>query len=140
MSVTPGAQKLGTHQGMGRVKYAVGEYDFAIDGGLVGDIVLRGDSIPSGAIIVDALLKVVTPLGSGGAATVALKTEGAADINAAAAFDGAPWSTAGAKRTTFVATTAPITTTAARTPTATVAVAALTAGAFKVIVAYMEVA
>jgi len=139
MPVIEGARKLSASDpGMGQPKVAVGLYDFATDGGAVGDITLRGGSIPSGAIIVDALLHVDTVLTSGGAATVAVKTEGAADINAADAISGAPWSTAGAKRADFTATTAPIKTTAARSIVASVATAALTAGKFKVFVWYVE--
>lgn len=124
--------------GMGLPKVAVGLYDFATDGGVVGDITLRGNTIPSGAIITDALLHVDTAPTSAGAATIAIKTEGAADINAAALISGAPWSTTGAKRATFTATTAPIKTTAARSIVATVAVANLTAGRFKVFIWYVE--
>lgn len=138
MAVVPGKGKVGGF-GLGRVKPAVGRYDFAIDGGAVGDIALRGDSVPSGAVIVDALILVDTALTSGGSATVAIKTEGAADINAADAFGGAPWSSTGAKRGDFTATTAPITTTASRAITATVGTAALTAGKFRVVVWYVEV-
>lgn len=139
MAVIETTGKLSGGLSYGRVKPAVAFYDFAVDGGAVGDIVLRGDSVPSGAVIVDALIQVDTALTSGGAATVAIKTEGAADINAAAAVSGAPWSATGAKRATFTATTAPVKTTARRTPTATVATAALTAGKFTVIVWYVEI-
>lgn len=121
-------------------KIARAYYDFAVDGGTVGDIALRGDKIPSGAIITDVLLHVDTILTSGGAATVAIKAESAADLNAADAISGAPWSTTGAKRGDFTATTAPIKTTAERTITATVATAALTAGKFSVLVTYLELA
>lgn len=140
MSIIPGAGKVGSSGYVGRTKWARASYSFAVDGGAVGDIVLRGNTIPSGAVILDALLKVDTALTSGGAATVAVKVEGAADINAADAISGAPWSTTGAKRCDFTATTAPITTTAARSITATVATAALTAGAFSVAIAYVEMA
>lgn len=126
--------------GQGRVKYAVGRYDFAVDGGATGDITLRGGSIPSGAILVDALLHVDTVLTSAGAATVAVKVESAADVNAADAISGAPWSTTGAKRADFTATSAPVKTTAARSIVATVGTAALTAGKFSVVVAYVELA
>lgn len=115
-----------------------GTYSFAAQGGAVGDITLYGDTIPSGAVILDAVVKVTTPPTSGGAATVAIKVEGAADIQSAAAISGSPWSTATAKRTTFTATSAPITTTAQRNIVATVATAALTAGVFSVAVTYME--
>lgn len=123
---------------MGSRKIARGLYEFALDGGAVGDITLRGDSLPSGAIILDSWVHVDTALTSGGAATVAIKTEGAADINAADAISGAPWSTTGAKRADLTATTAPVKTTAARNIVATVATAALTAGKFSVIIEYVE--
>lgn len=129
-TLTPGA-------GLGRTRRAVGLYDFAVDGGVVGDITLRGDTIPSGAVITDALIKVTTALTSGGSATVAIKAEGAADINAADAIGGAPWSTTGAKRADLTATTAPVTTTAARSLVATVGTADLTAGKFTVAVEYV---
>lgn len=129
-TLTPGA-------GLGRTRRAVGLYDFAVDGGAVSDITLRGDTIPSGAVIVDALIQVDTILASSGAATVAIKTQSAADINAADAFDGAPWSTTGPKRADFTATSAPIKTTAARAIVATVAGAALTGGKFTVAVEYV---
>lgn len=134
-----GAKRLSASDpGRGSVKWAVGLYDFATDGGAVSDITLRGDAIPSGAIIVDALLHVDTALTSAGAATVAVKVESAADINAADAVSGAPWSSVGAKRADFTATSAPVKTTAERSIVATVGTAALTAGRFKVFVAYVE--
>lgn len=139
MPLMQGTRALKGGDAMGGKKYAVGYYSFALDGGVAGDITLRGDSIPSGAIITDALLNVDTILTSGGAATVAIKVEGAADINNADAISGAPWSTAGAKRADFGATTAPVKTTAARSIVATVATANLTAGKFSVVVEYVEV-
>ena len=80
----------------------------------------------------------VTTALTGATATVAIKVEGAADVNAADAISGAPWSTTGTKRGDFTATTAPITTTAARSIVATVGTAALTAGVFTVVVEYIE--
>lgn len=139
MAIIEGTNKVGG-LGAGEVKIARGLYDFDEEGGATGDITLRGDSIPPGAIITDALIQVDTALTSGGAATVAIKVESAADINSADAISGAPWSTTGAKRADFTATSAPITTTAARDIVATVATAALTAGAFTVLVSYVELA
>lgn len=140
MAIIEGADQVGNGLYMGEVKLARARYEFALDGGAVGDITLRGDSIPSGAIITDALLHVDTALTSGGAATVAIKTESAADINAADAISGAPWSTTGAKRGDLTATTAPVKTTAARSIVATVGTAALTAGKFSVVIMYVELA
>jgi len=140
MPIIEGAGKAGVGLGVGRRRLAVGLYSFATDGGAVGDITLRGDSIPAGAIITDVLIHVDTALTSGGAATVALKAESAADLNAADAISGAPWSSTGAKRGDLTATTAPVKTTAARSIVATVGTAALTAGKFSVYVSYLEIA
>lgn len=134
----PGARQLKGGDAMGSKKYAVGYYSFATDGGAVGTITLRGDTIPSGAIITDALLHVDTAPTSAGAATVSVGSEAAADIQAAAAISGAPWSTAGAKRGSLTATAAPVKTTAARSITIVVGTAALTAGKFSVVVEYVE--
>lgn len=120
-----------------RVKVARAVYDFAVSGGAVGDITLVGDSVPNGAIVTDVLLHVNTVPTSGGSATVAVKIQSSADLNSADAISGAPWSTTGAKRGDFTATTAPILLTADRAITATVATAALTAGKFTVYVMYV---
>lgn len=138
MGIIEGTGKVGG--GLGRRKYARGFYEFAVDGGAVGDIALRGERIPAGAVIVDALLDVNTVPTSGGSATVAVKVESAADVQTAAAISGAPWSTATPKRATFDADTAVVKTTASRAITATVAVAALTAGKFSVLVEFVELA
>lgn len=141
MAVIEGARKV-TAGGlsMGQRKLARALYDFATDGGAVGDITLRGDTIPSGALIVEAFIVVDTVPTSSGAATIAVKTEGAADINAADAYNAAPWSTTGVKRAdALVGADKGIKTTAARSVVATVGTAALTAGVFSVIVEYLEV-
>src|SRR3712207_2991074 len=112
-----------------RLKTAVGEYDFAADGGAVSTITLRGAStysigneIPIGAIIESGFLEVDTALTSGGAATVAVTAESAGDLVAAAAVSGAPWSTTGRKSIIPVATGATsVKTTAARAITITIA-------------------
>lgn len=116
---------------------ATAHYDFAVDGGAVGDIALRGQKIPQGAIITDVLIDVETVPTSGGAATVALKAESAADLQSAAAISGAPWSAIAPKHGTLAANSVPVKTTAERTITATVAAATLTAGKFQVIVSYV---
>jgi hypothetical protein len=117
-----------------------GDYSFAVDGGAISTIALSGSTgIPSGAIVLAAYIEVVTPPTSGGAATIAVQVESAADIQAAAAVSGAPWSTAGVKLSsarTFA--TAPIKTTADRDISIVVAAATLTAGAFRVYVVYVS--
>lgn len=61
------------------------EYDFAIDGGAVGDITLRGPGLPAGAIVTDGKIHVHNAITSGGAATAAMKIESADDVLAATA-------------------------------------------------------
>lgn len=116
-----------------------GRYDFAVDGGAVSTIDLTtGTQIPANAAIMGGFIEVDTALTSGGSATVALTVEGAADILAATAFGSSPWSTTGRKSVIPVFTGATVVkTTAARKVQATVAVAALTAGAFDVVLFYV---
>ncbi len=113
------------------------DYDFARDGGALGDIALTGDTVPTGAYITDAQILTVTPLTSGGAATVAVTVEGAADVNAADVLGGAPWSAAGVYLgDKFGAPDAGVLTTADRTPKITIGVAGLTAGKFYLLLTY----
>ncbi|WP_327047283.1 hypothetical protein OG320_05160 [Microbispora sp. NBC_01189] len=137
MAIIEGTRAVGGLS-VGQPKVARGLYDFAVDGGAVGAITLRGDAVPSGAIIVDTLIQVETVLASGGSATVSIGTEGAADMQSAAAYNAAPWSSTGAKRGTLTATAAPVKTTQKRNITATVGTAALTGGKFQVLVWYVE--
>lgn len=120
------------------VQVVRGRYDFAVDGGAVGDIDLTKAAVPANAVILAGFVEVDTALTSGGAATVAVKVEGAGDLVAAAAISGAPWSTTGRKSIVPVATGATtVKTTAARKIQATVATAALTAGVFDVVLLYV---
>lgn len=122
------------------VKVARGRYDFVVDGGAVGDIDLTNAAqIPANAVILGGFVEVDTALTSGGSGTMAVKVEGAGDIVAAAAVSGAPWSTTGRKSVVPAFTGATtVKTTAARKIQATVATAALTAGAFDVVLFYVE--
>ncbi len=128
-----------TLEGTGRLKTVRGEYDFAVDGGAVSTIVLRGDNVvPAGAVILGGYLEVDTAVTSGGAATLGVNSEAAGDLVAATVVSGAPWSTTGRKSITPVFTGATtVKTTAARSLAVTVAVAALTAGKFRVVVVYL---
>lgn len=112
------------------------EYDFARDGGAVGDIPLRGDALPAGAIVTDGKIHVHAAVTSTGDATVALNLLTAADILAATAkaaltanalLDVVPVRTAATSIRNTVAGAG---------LTATVAVAALTAGKFIVALEY----
>lgn len=131
-------------EGTRAVKTAVGEYDFAVDGGAVGTIVLRsapgdsnGNEIPAGSVILGGYIEVDTALTSGGAATVAVTAESAGDLQTATAISGDPWSSTGRKDVAPDMTgSATIKTTARRSLAITVAAAALTAGKFRVVVFY----
>lgn len=122
------------------LKIARGRYDFAVDGGAVGDIDLTPPAqIPANAVIMGGFVEVDTAPTSGGSATIAVKVEAANDIINAAAIGGAPWSTTGRKSVIPVFTGAStVKTTAARKIIATVATAALTAGAFDVVLFYIQ--
>ena len=136
-----GAGVVGTSQYIGRTKWARAYYDFATDGGAVGAINLRGDKIPAGARVLSTHIDVATVVTSGGAATVSLGVESATDIRAAATLGTAPSLAAVATPLGAVTrATAAAKTTAERHIVATVAVAALTAGRFSVLVEYVELA
>lgn len=142
MPIIPSAEMVNARgPGRGEPQLSSFLYDFATDGGAISTIALRGGDapLPSGAIVTDALIVVETPL-TGASATVAVQVEAAADVQAAAAVSGAPWSTAGKKRgSALTATTAPVvTTTATRNPSIVVAAGALTAGKFKLILTWFQ--
>jgi hypothetical protein len=141
MPIIGGAEKVNA-KGVGRGEIQVSSflYDFGTDGGAVSTIALRsGDApLPSGARVTDALI-IVETIPVGATATISVGVEAAADVQAAAAISGAPWSTTGSKRASaLTATTAPVVLTAARTPSIAVAVAPLTAGKFKLILSWFE--
>lgn len=122
---------------------AIYEYSFATDGGAVSSIPLRPvtssqPAIPSGAIVDQVTVDVLTVPTSGGSATIAVQIQAANDTVNAAAISGAPWSTTGRKAGIPVGPATSLKTTAARVPTAVVAVAALTAGIFRVYVDYYD--
>lgn len=125
-------------EGTGRLKSIVAEYDFAVDGGAVSTITLRGDNaMPAGSVIMGGYIEVDTAVTSGGAATLGVNTEAAGDILAATVVSGAPWSTTGRKSVipAFTGATT-VKTTVTRSVAVTVAVAALTAGKFRVVLFY----
>jgi hypothetical protein len=130
MSVAEGTKKL---------KSWKGSYDFAVDGGLVSTIVLRSDDgdIPNGSVIEGGFIDVQTILASVGAPTGALQAEAAGDLQAAAAFNGAPWSTVGRKSIipAFTGATT-VKATAVRNPAFVIAAAALTGGKFDLVLYY----
>lgn len=124
------------------VKWLRATYDFAVHGGAIGNINLGvEDQLPSGAVVVDGFIDVITTLTSGGAATIATQIEAAGDVVAATAV--ATW-TAGRKNilpspaSGSVTASTRVKTTAARTPAVVIAAAALTAGKFDLWLAYVE--
>lgn len=133
---------MGISEGTTGLKSAQGEYDFAVDGGAVSSITLRSGpvaaaAIPAGSVIMGGYVEVDTLVTSGGAATIAITTEGAGDIVAAAAVSGAPWSTTGRKSVIPVFTGAStVKTSVARNIVATIAAATVTAGKFRVVLFY----
>jgi hypothetical protein len=116
-----------------------GRYDFAVDGGAVGTTDMTSAAqIPANAVILGGFVEVDVVATSGGAGTLAINVEGAGDIVAAAAVSGAPWSTTGRKSVVPAFTGASaVKTTAARKIQATIATAALTAGAVDVVLFYV---
>lgn len=132
--------EVGAGLGGGRVKAAVAEYDFAVDGGAIGNHTLRGDVLPKGAVVVDSLINVDTKLESGGEATVLLSAEAEGDLQASKKVSEAPWSTATPKRGAVTATSTPVATTAVRSVVAKIGTAALTKGKFRVVVFYVQLA
>lgn len=122
------------------LKVIRGRYSFATDGGAQTDIdLIPAAVIPANAVILGGFVEVTTVPTSGGAATVAVKVEGAGDIVAAAAISGAPWSTTGRKSVVPAFTGATtVKTTVARKVQATIAAADLTAGVFNVVLFYTQ--
>jgi hypothetical protein len=119
------------------LRVARATYDFAADGGAVSAItLLPAATIPDNSIIIGGWLEMETALvGSG--ASVALHTQAADDLVAAAAISGAPWSSTGRKDILPDMTgSATLKTTAARNITATITAAVLTAGKFNVVIFY----
>lgn len=120
----------------------VGTYDFSKQGGAVGSFALKdkdGNSVklPANALALNAFAVVRTAATSGGSATIAITLESAGDLlaatavasfSAAAKIQGVP---------DFGTLADSVLTTAERTLTATVAVAALTAGKVDVYVFYV---
>lgn len=132
--------KLGNEgtDGLHAIRYAKATYDFAADGGSISAIDL-GVNIPDNAVIIDGVVDVITTLESAtDAATIAIHVEGADDIVSAVAISAATDWDAGLHDIVPDGTAANIVkTTAAQAITATIAVEAVTAGKFEVLLRYM---
>lgn len=138
-NISAGAGQVGAGNYVGRTKWARAYYDFATDGGAIGAIPLRGDKLPKNAVVLSTVVRVETNVASGGAATVSVGVQGATDIRAAATLSTAPaLDSTGNKLGAITRATAPVNVSADKDVVATVAVAALTAGRFSVLIEYIE--
>jgi len=113
------------------------EYDFSVDGGLIGDITLRGDSFPEGAVITGGMVHVKAACAGGASASISLKVESATDVMAATAMAGMVTNALLDVKPDGTAANAVRTTENGRKVVATIATAALTAGKFVVALEYL---
>lgn len=113
-------------------------YDFAVDGGAVSTITPAITCIiPSGAIVLQAIIDVITAITTGGTTTVAVQLQSANDIVNATTVAGAPWSSTGLKAGIPVHTAATaIKLTADRTAKVVIGTGDATAGKFTVYFLY----
>lgn len=139
----PGTYKVGNAGYAGRVKVARADYEFALDGGAIGTIALRGDTIPNGAVLLDAFVSVTTGFTPTTTTMVALTVQSAGDLRAAALTNAAPadLSTTGVKRLLVDYSDASLVQlTADRSISLVIAAGAVTAGKCSVVVQYLELA
>lgn len=126
-------------EGTQALKTAEAEYDFARDGGAVSTITLRGvgangGEIPAGSIITGGYIDVTTAVLPITTTTVALNSEAAGDLRAAAVASDL---TIGRKDIIPDSTgSTAIKTTARRSLAMTIAAGAVTAGRFRLVVFY----
>lgn len=118
-----------------RVAYC--EYDFSVDGGAIGDIPLRGDSLPEGAVVTGGMVHVNAACAGGASATISLKVESAADVMTATTMAGMVTNALIDVEPDGTAANAIRTTENGRQVVATIATAALTAGKFVVALEYL---
>lgn len=114
-------------------------FDFAVLGGAVSAIVMTAPdgALPNNFIVQNAFIDVITGFTGAANCELALSTgQGAGDLVASAVVTGAPWSTATREVTIPLLGTIStwIKTTAARSPVATITVAAVTAGKFNLFI------
>lgn len=113
------------------------EYDFAVDGGAIGTIVLRQSGstlpnlIPAGSVIVGGYIEVLTTVVSS-AGSIAVTSEAAGDLKAATAVTSN--FAAGIVPILPAFGTAAVKTTANRSIAITISAGAVTAGKFRVVV------
>lgn len=125
---------MGIIEGTTELKTVQADYDFAVDGGAVSTITLRGDNtIPTGSVITGGYVDIETACLSA-TGTIAVQVESAADMLAASLQAAL---TTGRKSVIPVGTGATsVKTTAERNIKIVVATAAFTAGKFRVVLFY----
>jgi hypothetical protein len=132
--VTEAQLKVPSSFGLGAVRYAKSVYDFAVDGGAVSAILpVKGATLPINAILIGALLDIVTTFTSDGSATLALGTSAGSAANSILAATPVASLTVGI--TTSLNTRFKMT--AAGVLQWTIATAAMTAGKAGLILAYL---
>ena len=120
-------------------KHLIFKYDFATDGGSQGSISLKDNNgvaqqIPAGAIITNSYIEVETAITSAGSATVAFGLLGNTDAFKAATAKG----TLSANYVVAGANDLPLRTAVPIDVQATIAVADLDGGLFRIFVEYIE--
>lgn len=120
-----------------KIHVAQFKYDFSVDGGAQGAIVLNTGLIPKGAQILGALILNPSTDLAGATATVSLGINAAGDLHAADAIADINAGPLWADQVTF-GETAPLVLAAAKGLTVTIATADLTAGVFQVRVLWMH--
>lgn len=125
--------------GLNELRTAKCQYDFSVDGGAVGAILpVSGATLPSKAIILGGVVDVVTTITGGGGATIALGTSAGSSATSLKAATAIASYTGVALALVPVFTAATIVKlTASGAIQITVGTAALTAGKFNVILAFM---
>ncbi|MFI5420767.1 MAG: hypothetical protein ACHQ1H_07335 [Nitrososphaerales archaeon] len=120
------------------IQTAHAKYDFGVDGGVIGAILLASTvAIPANAIIVGATLNPTTALTSGGSATISVETTAGLTVGQIKAATAVASYSIDALLNGTVTLAAPVKTTAAGNIQITVAVAALTAGIMDIFVYYV---
>lgn len=133
---------MGIIEGTTDIKTAQAEYDFAVDGGAISTISLRGSGalgsvLPTGSVVTGGFLEINTLFTTGTAAVMSIDLEAAGDIVASTIVSGAPYSTTGRKSIIPAGTGATsVKTTVARQITVTIATGTVTAGKFRIVLFY----
>jgi len=116
----------------GCVDKYVQEWDFARDGGAVGDIAFRGPKIPNGFRITSTFIEVVTGMTAGSNGEIGITMNSTGDLKASAVVTG--YASAGVVAGIPVGTAATaVKATADRTIYLNVSVAAVTAGKLRLV-------